>query len=94
LNALAWILATSQNPELRDGSNAVVFAEKSVTATHRKSPAELDTLAAAYAETGDFEKAVSIQQEAIALLQTEVQRKDYKYRLKFFELHLPYRSKD
>ena len=94
LNALAWILATSPNSEIRDGSNAVVFAEKSVAATNRKTPGDLDTLAAAYAETGQFEKAVSTQQEAIALLQTEAERNDYKSRLELFEAHLPYRAKD
>ena len=94
LNALAWILATSQNSEIRDGSNAVVFAEKSVAATNRKTPADLDTLAAAYAENGQFEKAAATQQEAIALLQTEAEKNDYRSRLKLFELHQPYRSKD
>ena len=56
----------------------MVFAEKAVAATNRKTPADLDTLAAAYAEAGQFEKAVSTQQEAIALLQTEAEKDDYK----------------
>lgn len=92
--ALAWILATSPNSDIRDGSNAVVFAEKAVAATNRKIPAELDTLAAAYAETGQFEKAASTQQEAIALMQTEGEKNEYRTRLKRFELHLPYRVND
>ena len=94
MNALVWTLATSVNSAIRDGSNAVVFAEKAVAATSRKIPASLDTLAAAYAEAGQFEKAIATQQEAIALLQTEAEKADYKTRLKVFEAHMPYRVKD
>ena len=93
-NSLAWILATSENSAIRDGANAVVFAEKAVIATNRKKTRVLDTLAAAYAEAGQFEKAVSTEQEAIALLQTEAEKNDYKARLKLFEAKVPYRAKD
>ena len=92
LNAFAWVLATSGNSAIRDGSNAVVFAEKAVAATNRKDPPVLDTLAAAYAEAGQFEKAVKIQQEAIALLQTEAEKNDYGTRLKLYEARVPYRA--
>jgi TPR repeat protein len=94
LNALAWILATSRNSAVRDGSNAVVLAEKATAARHYKNPATLDTLAAAYAEAGQFEKAVSTEQEAIALLQTEAEKSDYRTRLQLFEAKVSYRSKD
>jgi len=93
-NALAWILATSEDSAIRDGANAMVFAEKAVAATNRKTPAELDTLAAAYAEAGQFKKAVSTEKEAIALLQTEAEQNDYRTRLKLFEVRLSYRAKD
>jgi TPR repeat protein len=95
LNNVAWILAVSQNPAIRDGSNAVVFAEKAVAATHRKVPTNLDTLAAAYAEVGQFEKAVSTQREAIALLKTGVEKEnDYQSRLRLYEARKPYRAED
>ena len=92
-NALAWILATSENSAIRDGANAVAFAEKAVAATNRKTPADLDTLAAAYAEAGQFEKAVPTEQEAIALVQTAAEKNDYTTRLKLFEARVPYRAK-
>ena len=92
-NALAWILATSENSAIQAGSNGVVFAEKAVAATDHKNPANLDTLAAAYAEVGQFEKAVSTEQEAIALQQIEAEKNDYTTRLKLFEAHVPYRAK-
>jgi len=82
LNNLAWALATNPNPSFRDGSNAVVLAEKAVAATSPRIPWHLGTLAAAYAETGQFEKAVITQQEAIALLQTETDKNDFRSRLK------------
>ena len=94
VNALAWILATSQNSAIRDGASAVVFGEKAVAATNRKDSAALDNLAAALAETGQFGKAVSTEEEAIALLRTQTEKNDYGTRLKLFEAKLPYRDKD
>ena len=90
LNNLAWLLATSSSSELRDGTSAVVFAEKAVAATNRKSSIFLDTLAAAYAEASQFDQAVSTQKEAIALLQDEEQKKDFSTRLKLYESNSPY----
>jgi len=92
LNALAWSLATSADPNLRDGTNAAVFAEKAVAATNRRNVSYLETLAAAYAEMGQFAKAVSIQQEAIALSQREDEKKDLASRLKLYENKAPYRD--
>ena len=66
-NNLSWFLSTSPEAGLRDGSNAVFYAKMAVARTNRKNVSFLDTLAAAYAETGQFAKAVSIQKEAIAL---------------------------
>jgi len=80
LNQWAWEMATSDDPKLRDGPTAVMFAEKAVAATIRKNPQILDTLAAAYAEVGQFAKAVTVQQEAIALLQDEEQKKECTFR--------------
>jgi tetratricopeptide (TPR) repeat protein len=89
---LAWILATSPYPESRDGASAVIFAEKAVAATNRKNPSYLDTLAAAYAETLQFTNAVAVQQEAIALLQDEELKKDYKFRLALYEASRAFRE--
>jgi tetratricopeptide (TPR) repeat protein len=94
LNAWAWLLATSENSAIRDGPKAVGLAEKAVAATSRKEPTHLGTLAAAFAEAGQFEQAVKAQQEAIALLQTEAEKNDYRTRLKLYETKVPYRAKD
>jgi hypothetical protein len=95
LNNLAWALATSENPAVRDGSNAVFFAKRAVAATYRKNPNSLDTLAAAYAEAGKFERAVGAEEEAIALVRTEEEMKTaFISRLKLYQAKVPYRAKD
>jgi serine/threonine protein kinase/TPR repeat protein len=91
LNEVARLLATSSDPNLRDGTNAVIFAEKSVAITRRTNDTYLDTLAAAYAEAGDFAKAVSVQEEAIGLLTHEQSKADFTSRLRLYKLGSPYR---
>ncbi len=90
LNDIARTLATSDASEIRNGTNAVRLAEQAVAATSRTNASFLDTLAAAYAETHQFDKAVSTQNEAIALLSSEVEKSDYKSRLKLYEDNTPY----
>jgi tetratricopeptide (TPR) repeat protein len=66
-NNLAWILATSKDAKLRNGEEAVLWATKSCAADQRKSPATLDTLAAALAEVGRFDEAIRVAEEVLAL---------------------------
>jgi TPR repeat protein len=91
-NDFAWMLATSTNASLRNGLLAVTFAERAVTATRRRDASFLDTLAAAYAEAGDFEKAEAIQNEAITLLKDAASKQDYTARLRLYEAKTPYRE--
>jgi tetratricopeptide (TPR) repeat protein len=91
-NDIAWRLATDLDPRNRNGSNAVVYAERAVSATTRTNASYLDTLAAAYAELSQFDKAVGVQSEAVALLRNEEERKDYASRLRLYESKIPYRD--
>jgi tetratricopeptide (TPR) repeat protein len=93
MTELARSLASSDAPEIRSGTNAVHLAEEVVAATHRTDADYLDTLAAAYAETQQFDKAVAVQQEAIGLLQSEQKKKDFGSRLELYQAHKPYREK-
>jgi len=65
LDELAWLLATYPDSKSRDGSEAVRLAERACALTERRIPALLDTLAAAYAEGGDFPRAISVAEEAL-----------------------------
>jgi tetratricopeptide (TPR) repeat protein len=65
LDELAWLLATYPDSKSRDGTEAVRLAEHACDLTDRKIPALLDTLAAAYAEAGDFPRATSAAEEAL-----------------------------
>jgi tetratricopeptide (TPR) repeat protein len=67
LDELAWLLATYPDSKSRDGTEAVQLAERACTLTDRRIPALLDTLAAAYAEAGDFSRAISTIEEALNL---------------------------
>ncbi|MDG2123769.1 MAG: hypothetical protein P8J87_08740, partial [Verrucomicrobiales bacterium] len=66
LNNLAWQLAAHEDPAVRDGLRAVEWAEKAAGLAGDDA-AILDTLAAAYAEAGDFRKAVETGERAAAL---------------------------
>jgi len=92
LNSAAWFLATCRDSEFPDGQCAVEFAEKAVVATNRKNAGYLDTLAAAYAEAGQFEKAVAVQKEAIALNQKGAFKEELAAHLKLYESNSPCRE--
>jgi Tfp pilus assembly protein PilF len=64
LNNLAWILATDPRPEIRRGAEAVKFASAACKWTHDQDPLMLGTLAAAYAENGEFDEAIATGQQA------------------------------
>jgi tetratricopeptide (TPR) repeat protein len=67
LNNLAWRLATNPRLELRNGKEAVQFASKAVELTGQQQPICIRTLAAAYAEDGQFAKAIEMAKKARAM---------------------------
>jgi serine/threonine protein kinase len=90
-NNLAWFLATCNDPRIRDGQRAVRLAEQVVEATNRKNSNSLDILAAAYAETGQFAKAIATEKQALAKAENAFYKKQYELRLKLYETNSPYR---
>lgn len=70
LNALAWTLSVSRTDELRDGKAALTLAERAYKLTRGQDLAVLDTLAAAYAENGRFDKAAGVLNEAFKIART------------------------
>jgi hypothetical protein len=91
---LAWVLATSPEKRLREGPRAVQLAEFACKATGYKSPPLLDTLAAAYAEVGQFEQAIRITLQAIELVRSnpKASTATLESRLKLYREGRPYRE--
>ncbi|TWU40515.1 tetratricopeptide repeat protein [Novipirellula artificiosorum] len=71
LNNLAWVLATSPNDEVRNGKRSVELGQQAAELTEYKEAHILSTLAAGYAETGDFEKAIEWSSKAVELGEAE-----------------------
>ena len=93
LNSKAWILATARSTDLRDGHEAIRLAREAVRLID--NPAIRDTLAAAYAEAGQYADAVAEQVRAIEML-TAVGRDDevadFQNRLELYRYGQPYRE--
>ena len=66
-NNLAWLLATCPDHSLRDGAKAVALARRASDHAHNQNPVILGTLAAAYAEVGQFSEAAAMAQQASQL---------------------------
>jgi tetratricopeptide (TPR) repeat protein len=92
-NGIAWLLCTSPDPKVRDGKRALEAAQKACELTGYKNGGYLDTLAAAYAELGQFDKAVEWQEKALKAGDIPVKDQDAaRKRLELFKQKKPYRD--
>ena len=94
-NSLGWLYATCPRSQYRNSTEAVSFATKACEMTKWKNWGYLDTLAAAYAQKGDFRNAVSYQQKAITVLgsgEDAATIQDLKSRLTLYRAGRPYRE--
>ena len=71
LNNYSWLLATCPEDQYRDAARALEYGKQAAEATLYAAPHILSTLAAAYAEGGDFESARSWSQKAVELGEKE-----------------------
>jgi tetratricopeptide (TPR) repeat protein len=90
-NNRAWLLATTSVRSQRNGRQAVEFATKACELTGYQKADVMDTLAAAHAEAGQFEQAVSLAKDAIKLA-SEKQKAAITKRLALYEAGQPYRQ--
>lgn len=94
-NVLAWNMATHPEAAKRSGKEAVANATEACEATDWKNWQYIDTLACAYAESGDFENAIKWQKAAIKELPwlNLLNRPELQARLELFNQHEPFRDK-
>lgn len=90
-NNLAWFRATCPDAKYRDGKQAVSLATMACEQTGYKHEEFLDTLAAAYAETGDFKLAAKWAAKALEL---DPQNSDFSDHLKLFRDGKPLRDEN
>ena len=93
-NSLARLLATYPDENIRNAEEAIQAGRKACELTNQQVATYLDTLAAAYAEAGNFEEAVTTQINAIDKLTTSEQflRAEFQSRLQLYQNEQPYRE--
>jgi tetratricopeptide (TPR) repeat protein len=95
LNNLAWVLATSPQDDLRDGKKSIDLGLKACEVTDYKAAHILSTLAAGYAEAGDFENARKWSAKAVEIEEAEEdkdQLEQLKAELESYQQDKPWRE--
>jgi tetratricopeptide (TPR) repeat protein len=96
LRRAAWVLATSPDAAIRNGGDALTFAVRAVSLSGGKDARMLDTLAAAYAEKGQFADAVLTARRAQALAAQENQpalEEEIRIRIALYDAEKPFRDR-
>jgi protein O-mannosyl-transferase len=92
---LSWLLATHHDDRNRNGAEALRVADQAVRLTQGQDAGALDALAAAYAETGDFTRAIVTLDRALALVTAPAQaplRQQLESRRASYQAHHPWRE--
>jgi tetratricopeptide (TPR) repeat protein len=90
----AWLRATCPDPAFRDGKQAIKDATAACKFLHWDE-GRLDTLAAAYAEAGDFDSAVRYEEQALGTKGISAEdAKVFQHHLELFRQHRPIRASD
>lgn len=95
LNNLAWVLATYPEDGIRNGVRAANLATKATKLPGGNSPIVLRTLAAAYAETGDFADAITIVRRALDLATAQRENSlatTLRHEMELYQARTPYRE--
>jgi tetratricopeptide (TPR) repeat protein len=97
LRRAAWVLATSSDATIRNGGEALRFAVRAVELSGGRDARMLDTLAAAYAEKGQFADAALSARRALARSVQENQpalADEIRIRIALYEADQPFRDRD
>ncbi len=92
-NNLAWILATSNDDQLRHPSRALELAKSICESSQSPDANQLDTLAAAHAATGDYSQAVATANRAINIAKSNTElANQIAARIMLYRQSKPYRE--
>ncbi|OQX27135.1 MAG: hypothetical protein BWK80_06860 [Desulfobacteraceae bacterium IS3] len=92
-NGISWLLATCPDAKYRNGAKAIEFAKKAIELNPNIYEFG-DTLAAAYAEAGQFDEAVKAQEKTIEMLGEKIKDiPEFKERLNLYKVGKPWREK-
>jgi tetratricopeptide (TPR) repeat protein/tRNA A-37 threonylcarbamoyl transferase component Bud32 len=92
-NQQAWFLATHGDEKIRNGTKAVALATRACELSEWKRAGLVDTLAAAYAESGQFDNAVKYQSQALQGSRLgATDREAFSGRLELYKQKKPHRS--
>ncbi|MGB8805110.1 MAG: tetratricopeptide repeat protein, partial [Chthoniobacterales bacterium] len=95
LTNLAWLLATSHDASVRNGLKAVELAKQADQLAGGTNTLVLRTLAAAYAENGEFANAIRTAQSAMQLARMHGEDSlmtDLDQQIALYQLGMPYRD--
>jgi tetratricopeptide (TPR) repeat protein len=93
---LSWALATCSNAQLRNGDRALELARGANLISGGKNPFVLRSLAAAYAEMGQFHEATQAAEEALRLAtdnRNNALVKSLAREMEFYKTGSPYRTR-
>lgn len=73
INTIAWILTVAEQHDLRDPEHGLQLMNHLMQRDEmaKRNAAYLDTWAAAHAATGNFERAIELQEQAVAIAEAE-----------------------
>jgi tetratricopeptide (TPR) repeat protein len=95
MNGLARLLATCPEADLRDGTRALKLSQQACELTYYQKANYVGTLAAAYAETGQYDEAIVMAEKAVALARKHHQPEwipQNQKRLASYQAHQAYHS--
>jgi tetratricopeptide (TPR) repeat protein len=95
LNNLAWLLATCSNASFRNGARAIQLARQADQISGGSNALVLRTLAAAYAEAGQFGEAIESGRAAVRIARMQGDNsllRELEQETALYELGLPYRE--
>jgi tetratricopeptide (TPR) repeat protein len=88
---LAWHLATDSGTDIKTAREAVAAAERAAALTDRRDAHVLDALAASYAAVGEFDRAVSAAERAMAMTADQALQREIAQRLTLYQRRARYR---